>query len=172
MLRVCVCFRKKGIDNSHQSSASCLSQQLVCRRAVRIINYTHSQPHTLAYIITVNSCWAGLASAQITSLSQWFLNNVPILSPTGALLYKDPNKNIPQTGPVSSTALRGPLLLTLLMWPLTPADMSERSRGDRLSEDSGSGGKRALDNEWEVCLWVLGSAWIFLSICLQNSHLT
>lgn len=66
----CVCLREKGINNSHQSSTSCLSQQLVCRRAVRIINYTH-------YIITVNSCQAGRASIQITSLSQVFFNNMP-----------------------------------------------------------------------------------------------
>lgn len=45
-LHVCVCLREKHINNSHQSSTSCLSQQLVCRRAVRIINYTHTHTGT------------------------------------------------------------------------------------------------------------------------------
>lgn len=38
--------------------------------------HAHAQTHT-HYIITVNSCRAGLARTQITSLSQVFFNNVP-----------------------------------------------------------------------------------------------
>lgn len=44
-------------------------------------------------------------------------------------------------------ALNTPLLFTLLSWPLTLGDVSERSRGERLSVDGGSGGKRVLGNE-------------------------
>lgn len=164
LLHVCVCLREKGINNSHQSSTSCLSQQLVCRRAVRIINYTHTHAHTQAahthttshYIITVNSCRAGRASTQITSLSQVFFNNVPPSSPPGPSLHKEP-KGIWRPSLVWSPQphhrpLNTPLLFTLLRWPLTLEDVSERSWGERLSVDSGSGGKRVLGNEWEVCV--------------------
>ncbi|KAK5862644.1 hypothetical protein PBY51_018015 [Eleginops maclovinus] len=44
-------------------------------------------------------------------------------------------------------ALNTPLLFTLLRWPLTPGDVSERSWGERLSVDGGSGVKRVLGNE-------------------------
>lgn len=157
LLHVCVCLRKKGINNSHQSSTSCLSQQLVCRRAVRIINYIHTHTHKLMhYIITVNSCRAGRASTQITSLSQVFFNNVPPFSPPGPSLHKQP-KGIWLPSMVWShqphhRPLITPLLFTLLRRPLTSEDVSERSRGERLSVDVGSGVKRGLGNEWEVCV--------------------
>lgn len=163
MLHVCVCLREKGINNSHQSSTSCLSQQLVCRKAVRIINYTHTHTH---YIITVNSCWAGLASTQITSLSQVFFNNVPPFSPPGLSLHKEPKgiwlHSLVWSPQPHRRALNTPLHFTLLTWPLTPGDVSERSRGESLSVDGGLGGKRVLGTEWEVCvnvcLWVEESA--------------
>lgn len=177
LLHVYVCLREKGINNSHQSSTSCLSQQLVCRRAVRIINYTHTHTHKLTHcIIIVNSCRAGLASTQITSLSQVFFNNVPPFSPPGPLLHEEP-KGIWLHSPVWSPqphhrALNTPLLFTLLRWPLTQGDVSERSRGERLSVDGGSGGKRVLGNEWEVCvnvcLWVEESAFFFFCICFSG----
>ncbi len=154
---VCVCLREKGINNSHQSSTSCLSQQLVCRRAVRIINYVHTHTHKAR---TLHHYCQQLLSRpweyQITSLSQVFFNNVPPFSPPGPLLHKEP-KGIWLHSAVWSLqplhgALNTPLLFTLLSWPLTAGDVSERSRVERLSVDGGLGGNRALGNEWEVCV--------------------
>lgn len=112
LLHLCVCLREKDINNSHQSSTSCLSQQLVCRSAVRIINYTRTlaRTHTLThYIITVNSCRAGLASTQITSLSQVYFNNGPPFSPPGPLLHNEP-KGIWLASPVwAPNSRHGPL---------------------------------------------------------------
>ena len=117
--------------------------------------YTHTHTHT-HYIITVNSCLAGLASTQITSLSQVFFNNVPPFSPPGLLLHKEPkgtkrNMHSPVWSPQPHYgALNTPLLLTLPRWPLTLGDMSERNQG----EWTVAQGVREFEVMSEKCFWM------------------
>lgn len=146
----------KGINNSHQSFASCFSQHLVCRRAVRIINYwhplhTHTSSHTTSF--TVNSCWAGLTSAQITSLSQVFLNTVPPFSPPGPLLHKDP-KRTPQ-GTLRTN--KGPPALHTTKVTFDPGWCVWEKSGWGPDRGQWLRGQIGLDKEWDLCVYVFMS---------------
>ena len=86
----------------------------------------------------------------------------PFLSPPGPLLHEEPKGIWLHSSVWSPNCTAGPSqpppqLFTLLRWPLTQGDVSERNQGEGLSVDGGSEGKRDLGNEWEecvnVCLW-------------------
>ena len=162
-LHVCVCLREKRINNSHQSSTSCLSQQLVCRRAVRIINYTHTHTrthgHTQAHTLH-HYC------QQLPSRPCEYPNNIIITSILQQCApFQSPWPFAPQGTKRNTTSLPGLIPHNRTIGPSTPpcsshywADLWPRGTCQREVGASACqwtvarGVREVLGNEWEVCV--------------------
>lgn len=144
---VCVWGRKVSIIPINHPLPASVSSWYVGELWEPLITHTHTHKHAMLthYIITVNSCQAGFASTQITSLSLFFSSEPPPFSPPGPLLQKEPKRiwlnSLVWSPQPHHGVLNSPMLFTPLRWPLTLGDVSERSWGECLSEDGGSGVK-------------------------------